>query len=262
MYFIPTYGNIIPYQDIDMKAFKNLTAVSLFLFFCCSLSSIQGNKPGNHIDMPEKIDNSSTKEFNCGNDLCEREQNGLREYHSRSDFMEHLRKILGESKQILIAVSKEWDDAEAVLNYYERLNGKMIRVSDDVPVELGRSGMGWGSGILDFYTENGPIKHEGDGRSPAGIFNMSYAFGYLPKDSLSWLKYPYKQLTDDIECVDDTSSRYYNTLVSTSTINKTWNSSEKMRSSGIHYKYGIFIEHNSNPPKSGCGSCIFIHVSS
>lgn len=219
-----------------MKLNNKLIGVQLFLFTLCLSFSIVGVVSAQH--SAGKIHNHSFQ----------------------SGVVKDVRKKLDESQQILIVVSKTWESATAALIYYERKNGKLIRVSGEIPVNLGESGLGWGSGIVDFIKGDGPLKHEGDGRSPAGIFRLSYVFGYLPQDSLSWLNYPYMQLTKDIECVDDTNSEYYNTVVNSSDVKKDWKSSEKMRSSGVYYKYGIFIEHNSNPPISGCGSCIFIHV--
>lgn len=184
----------------------------------------------------------------------------IRDNYFRVTFFSTLKKLLKNSKQFLIVTSKDWDSTKANLIYYEKKKGKLLKMSDNIPVNLGRSGLGWGKGIIDFNTSYGSLKHEGDDRAPAGIFKLSYSFGYLPIDSLSWLKYPYKQVTTKIECVDDTTSIYYNTLVNADNINKTWISSEIMQGGGIHYKYGIFVDHNSDPQIPGCGSCIFIHI--
>jgi len=184
----------------------------------------------------------------------------IRDHYFRITFFSTLKKLLKNSKQILIVTSKDWDSTKANLIYYEKKKGKLLKMSDNIHVNLGGSGLGWGNGLIDFNTSIGPIKHEGDRRAPAGIFRLSYAFGYLPIDSLSWLKYPYKQITTKIECVDDTTSIYYNTLVNANNINKTWTSSEIMQSDDMLYKFGIFVDHNSNPQIPGCGSCIFIHI--
>lgn len=186
--------------------------------------------------------------------------NKIRDDHFKITFPSSLKKLLKKSKQFIIVTSKDWNSTQANLIYYEEKNGELLKMSDTIAVNLGRSGLGWGSGLIDFNTSLGPIKHEGDGRSPAGIFKLSYAFGFLPIDSLNWLKYPYEQVTDKIECVDDTTSIYYNTLVDADSINRTWTSSEKMRKEEVAYKFGIFVNHNSNPIIQGCGSCIFIHI--
>ncbi len=184
----------------------------------------------------------------------------IRDNYFRVTFFPTLKKLLKNSKQFLIVISKDWDSTKANLIYYEKKKGKLLKMSDNIPVNLGSSGLGWGNGLINFNTYSGPIKHEGDCRAPAGIFKLSYAFGYLPIDSLSWLKYPYKQVTTKIECVDDTNSIYYNTLVNADNINKTWISSEIMQREDVLYKFGILVDHNSNPKIPGCGSCIFIHI--
>ncbi len=179
---------------------------------------------------------------------------------SQKNFHSSVKKLIKSSKQILIVASSSWKQNTAILSYYEKRKGKLIEVRGGIPVNLGRAGLGWGRGIIDFNMLEGPIKHEGDMRAPAGIFKLSSSFGYLPLDSLKWLNYPYSQSTVNSECVDDTSSEFYNTIVNTKTTAKTWKSSERMFSKGKHYKYGIIIGHNSNPPIPGCGSCIFFHV--
>ena len=187
-------------------------------------------------------------------------ENKIQDNGFSKSFTSMFKKILKNSKQILIVVTKDWNTAQGNLCYYEKEKDKWLKVSNDINVGLGYSGLGWGSGLIDFNKAAGPIKHEGDGKSPAGVFNLSYSFGYLPSDSLSCLKFPYKQVTTNIECVDDTTSKYYNTLVDVEKTSKTWKRSEIMKGKGNHYKYGIFVDHNSNPPIPGCGSCIFIHV--
>lgn len=184
----------------------------------------------------------------------------IRDRYFKVTFVSALKKLLKKSKQFLIVTSKDWDSTKANLIYYEKKKGKLQKMSHNISVNLGRTGLGWGNGLIDFNKFAGPIKHEGDGKSPAGIFKLSSAFGYLPIDSLCWLKYQYKQVTTKIECVDDTTSIYYNTLVNSEKITKTWNSSEIMQLKSSAYKFGIFVDHNSNPQIPGCGSCIFIHI--
>lgn len=208
--------------------------------------------------------NPKSDDFALSNPIPQPEQKILEDKTQDSGFRKSFnsifKKLLKNSEQILIVVTKDWNAAQGNLCYYEKKKDKWLKASNDINMGLGYSGLGWGSGLINFEKSVGPVKHEGDGRSPAGVFNLSYSFGYLPIDSLSWLKYPYKQVTTNIECVDDTTSKYYNTLVDVNKIPKTWKRSERMRGVGNHYKYGIIVEHNSNPPIPGCGSCIFIHV--
>jgi len=228
-------------METALKSFlKFILLIILLSQFNSSFMCAQTSLPETNLQKPEK------------------EQS--RYNYSPDDVNSSIKKVIEKSAQILIVTSKEWESPVAGMVYYERRNDKMIKMADTIQVNLGRSGLGWGDGLTEFNKSAGPVKREGDGRSPAGIFSLSYAFGYLPKDSLIWLDYPYEQVTAGTECVDDTASEYYNRILDADSIVKTWKSSEIMRGYGPYYKYGIFVDHNSNPPVPGCGSCIFIHV--
>ena len=68
-------------------------------------------------------------------------------------------------------------------------------------------------------------------------------------------------ITDDLECVDDSNSIYYNQLVHSNSIEKKdWNSSEKMKEIGFLYNLGLVIQHNCQPIKQNMGSAIFMHI--
>lgn len=169
-----------------------------------------------------------------------------------------IEKLLKKSGQIILVTSDSWEATTANLSYYDRSETQFKKVSSDIPVFLGKSGLGWGRGLIEFEKSDGPIKKEGDKRAPAGIFSLPYVFGLLPADSMKWLNYPYQQISKLNECVDDTTSDSYNKIVNTLETNKSWKSSENM--DDPDYKYGIVISHNSSPVEKGCGSCIFFHL--
>lgn len=108
-------------------------------------------------------------------------------------------------------------------------------------------------------------KREGDGKSPAGVFALSSAFGYAPQP-LRGSRMPYLNLTSSTECVDDVHSKYYNRIVDRSLVTPDWNSSEHMRDAGESYRWGIIVDHNrivagdNNPPEPAGGSCVFLHI--
>jgi D-alanyl-D-alanine dipeptidase len=106
----------------------------------------------------------------------------------------------------------------------------------------------------------GPRKREGDGRSPAGVFTVGQAFGFAPTDSMSWVRLPYMRLRQSTECVDDTSSMHYNTVLDRNAVRRVdWRSSERMREIPL-YRLGVIIDYNASPPTPPRGSCIFFHV--
>lgn len=164
------------------------------------------------------------------------------------------------SRQLILVTTRDWDAVGGTLRRFERKDSKSEwrQVGDAVPVVVGRGGLGWGAG-LNSETGEGPVKKEGDGKSPAGVFSLSNAFGFASAAEASWLKMPYMQLAPEIECVDDIHSRWYNTIMGRDGIVVDWKSSERMREvSG--YRWGVVVEHNSNPPVAGRGSCIFLHI--
>jgi len=168
---------------------------------------------------------------------------------------------LARSRQLILVTTRDWDAVEGTLRRFERKNEKAgwRSVGAAVPVVVGRGGMGWGAG-LNAQTGEGPLKKEGDGKAPAGVFRLGSAFGFAPAPEASWLKLPYTPLTPTVECVDDVGSRRYNLIVDRSAVPEPdWKSSERMRSVE-GYRWGVFVEHNSNPPVAGRGSCIFLHV--
>jgi len=169
---------------------------------------------------------------------------------------------LARARQVVVVTTRGWDDVPGTLRRFERKgkSGAWARVGADVPVAVGRNGLGWGVGLVETGGTEGPAKKEGDGRAPAGVFALGSAFGFAPFREAAWLRLPYVPLTDTVECVDDTASRHYNRIVDRLAVGDfDWNSSERMRSIE-GYRWGLFVRHNAAPPVAGRGSCIFLHI--
>jgi zinc D-Ala-D-Ala dipeptidase len=170
--------------------------------------------------------------------------------------------IPNDCEQIIVVITDSALSTKGELVYFERKNESSfwIRVSNKIPVVIGRTGLGWGKGLNDVDSSKLPIKKEGDGRSPAGVFKLGAAFGYTPPDEMKGVKISYLPITEMVECIDDIKSEYYNQIVNRSEIKDVdWQSSEKMFFADIWYEQGIVVEHNTNPVINGAGSCIFIH---
>jgi L,D-peptidoglycan transpeptidase YkuD (ErfK/YbiS/YcfS/YnhG family) len=165
--------------------------------------------------------------------------------------------------QVIVSITEGWDSVPAMLQRYERAAaGQPWRaVGQPVAANVGRAGLGWGTGLHASHPAGGPVKREGDGRAPAGVYRLSSAFGYAAPAEVPWIRLPYVQSDSSIECVDDLRSRYYNRRVDRDTIPQPdWTSHEEMRRPDELYEWGVWVDHNSAPPAPGGGSCIFLHV--
>jgi D-alanyl-D-alanine dipeptidase len=127
------------------------------------------------------------------------------------------------------------------------------------PIVVGKNGLAWGEGLHESELKTGTPKREGDGRSPAGLFDLGPAFGYGPKPAN--VKLGYLRADSLLVCVDDPASRYYNQLVRADTVpRRDWTSAERMRLSSDAYRYGIVVAYNFRKPVAGRGSCLFVHL--
>lgn len=180
-------------------------------------------------------------------------------------------QVFAHSAQMIVVVTPGWDAVEGRLERFERADPheSWRSVGEPIPIVVGGKGMGWGIGLIDagypgVRVESEPIKTEGDGKSPAGIFALGTAFGDAAQP-LPGIKLSYLVLTPSTECVDDVSSKNYNRIVDRSTVEPDWNSSEHMRDVGESYRWGIVIDHNATvpggtAPRPGGGSCVFLHI--
>jgi D-alanyl-D-alanine dipeptidase len=171
---------------------------------------------------------------------------------------------LSDSSQALVVRTKGWDAISGTAQKYEYRDGRWRRLGKPIKIAVGRTGLAWGIGLYDFGDQPGPIKKEGDGKAPAGIFRLTTLFS-ANESAWRYAHMPYISLTPATECVGDGNSASYNLIVDTSNPklapkSKDWNSSEHMLRRDDLYDFGVYVAHNANPPKPGAGSCIFIHV--
>lgn len=166
------------------------------------------------------------------------------------------RELLANAKQVVVVTTPGWNNVDGAMRRFEKVDGKWQAIGDKFPIVVGKSGLGWDGITEPLATPAQPVKKEGDGRSPAGVFRITELFGFEPSVDA---KLPYRPLTESIECVDDASSQFYNDVVDRKEIpNPDWNSSEKMRTIDV-YKLGAVVDYNS-PKVPGAGSCIFLHI--
>lgn len=160
------------------------------------------------------------------------------------------------SEQLVLIVSDDFNTTQAVLTRYEKQRNFFVQVGEKSLVNLGRNGLAWGIGEQGFVPKEGePVKREGDGRAPAGIFRLSKAFGYAPQLDT---KMPYIQADKELICVDDSASKNYNQILDKNKSDQP-KSFEWMRRDDDLYKIGLVVDHN-RAGKIGAGSCIFFHI--
>jgi L,D-peptidoglycan transpeptidase YkuD (ErfK/YbiS/YcfS/YnhG family) len=132
-------------------------------------------------------------------------------------------------------------------------------VGAPVPVNLGRGGLGWGRGLHGLALGPGPVKREGDGRAPAGLFRVGPGFAYAPEE-VGAARLEVLRADADLICVDGVESAHYNRIVRRSAVAKDWKSFEEMLRADGQYRLGAVVAHNADPVTPGAGSCIFLHI--
>jgi D-alanyl-D-alanine dipeptidase len=159
-------------------------------------------------------------------------------------------------RQLILSIGKHWDQCEARVCWFEKIDGQWVRQSEIYPATLGNNGLGWGIG--EHTPQNGIQKVEGDQKAPCGIFKIGVAFGLQPLVT----KLPFILVTNNVHAVDDPHSKYYNTIQNSKEVEGDWNSSEKMweKVYEVPYFYGFEVKHNYPVQSINSGSAIFFHV--
>jgi len=176
--------------------------------------------------------------------------------------MGYSQDVLQDHQQLLVVTSQDWNTLQARLQRYERTaeNGCWTPIGNRIPIVLGKTGLAWGIGLQPCPVNRTiPVKKEGDGKSPAGIFTIGPIFGFPQSSAMGHLRVEYLQIDEATEAVDDPSSVYYNCIVDNLKVPCDWNSSEKMAEISL-YELGFVVNHNYPNPQPGKGSAIFFHL--
>lgn len=162
-------------------------------------------------------------------------------------------------QQVITVITPHWDSLQAELTAWQWTDGQW-QVRQRHAAVVGQRGLGWGVGLEDYRDRPGPVKVEGDKKSPAGLFSLGTAFGYDAPADLPDLRLPYVDMTYETMCIEDTGSAFYNQIVQEDKVAADWNSRDRMQREDDLYKFGIFVNHNADPAEAGAGSCIFLHL--
>lgn len=166
-----------------------------------------------------------------------------------------------DARQLVLVTTSGWDATQGTLHTYTMTDAGWRAAAPANAVTIGRAGSAWGIGLHP--SQAGPIKKEGDGRSPAGVFHIGTAFGYAQSAKTAL---HYTAMSDSDYCIDVNGSPLYNRIVDSRVVGKAAieGSTEPMRRD-IHvngdqrYKIGFVIEHNATGT-AAAGSCIFAHL--
>lgn len=179
---------------------------------------------------------------------------------ARADVVRSVTPLDGVGQLVLVTTSG-WNATTATLSRWERddRTGQWRQLGAPEAAVVGRAGLAWANDSL-VGPDVAPVKREGDGRAPAGIFPLDTIFGFQAADVAPRFGLPYLALQPGSECVDDPASRHYNTIVDRSRVGAVdWASSERMREIS-QYRRGVTVGYNVTPPRAGRGSCIFLHI--
>jgi L,D-peptidoglycan transpeptidase YkuD (ErfK/YbiS/YcfS/YnhG family) len=165
------------------------------------------------------------------------------------------------ARELVTAVVDDWTATRAELRRYRRDGTAWKPVGEPWPGVIGSAGAAWGIGRHGTGAPSGrtgPVKREGDDKSPAGAFTLRGTYGYA-RSAPRGARLPYTPVDDAWKCVDDPASRHYDRIVDRRTVTADWRSAEDMRRADDLYAQVIDIDHNPGHT-AGSGSCIFFHA--
>lgn len=168
---------------------------------------------------------------------------------------------IAAAPQLVVAIVDDWAATRATLRLYARDGAGWRPVGAPWPAVIGASGAAWGDGLHGDGApagHAGPVKREGDRKSPAGAFALRGSYGYAPAPPAG-ARLPYAAVDARWECVDDPASRHYATIVARDRVAVDWRSAERMRRDDALYTWVVDVAANpAHVPLHG--SCIFFHV--
>lgn len=169
-----------------------------------------------------------------------------------------------DARQMIVVTTSGWNVDHGTLRTFAREGDGWREVRAAVPVTIGKNGAGWGLGLNAPQTDaGGPVKREGDNRSPAGVFRIGDSFGYAASVDSAM---PYLALNATEYCVDVSGAKHYNRIVDANVVgaDAVKGSTEPMRrdlhaNGDQRYRMGFVIEQNPRAVPQA-GSCIFAHL--
>lgn len=170
-------------------------------------------------------------------------------------------RIPDETSALIVVTTADWDATAATIARWRRTADGWVADGPSWPAVVGVSGLAWGRGVHGDGPPDGaagPVKREGDGRGPAGMFALGGAYGYAAAPPAG-TRLPYRAVTKTWRCVDDAASTRYGQVFDAKDVAVDWRSAEDLRRPDALYTWVIDVRHNPTATP-GAGSCIFLHV--
>lgn len=166
--------------------------------------------------------------------------------------------------QLIVGVALDANTTTVQLQRFSRKKGGRWKpVGEVFDGRLGANGLAWGRGLnpQEPMPAGLAAKHEGDRRSPAGVFALGTAFGYA-RDVTRRPSQPYVQVTPYDLFVEDPTSPAYNTHVRLDHLpSSEWERGQQMEQSDPSHALEVVINHNTQPSVvPGAGSAILFHI--
>ncbi len=169
-------------------------------------------------------------------------------------------RLLEHTPEVIVGVVADWTSTQATLRRYRRTGGGWTQLGEPWRAVVGKNGTAWGDGMHGEggAGREGPVKREGDGKSPAGVFEIGKSYGSATA-APAGSKLAYNAVDDAWKCVDDPASKHYNRVLDQKTTPVDWKSAEEMKRKDELYEWVVDVSHNAaRVPERG--SCIFLHV--
>ncbi len=171
-----------------------------------------------------------------------------------------------DCRQAIIGIADGWNNSHVTLSLVERnRSGQWQRVLGPIPGRLGRAGLVWGLGLHQ-NTRRATTKREGDGRSPAGIFDVGGLWTTNKTPVKHHRRIPEVKVgPNDLWVSDLNTPKLYNRHVRLNHPARTqWELREQMRQTDSPHSIKLLICHNTESvpgcPIVGAGSSIFFHI--
>jgi hypothetical protein len=161
-----------------------------------------------------------------------------------------------------LGLADDWTGSRIPLQLFEQHDGRGAAVSGPLPARGGRDGLAWGRGLHPLAAA-GPVKREGDWKTPCGVFAIGGAYGYATVGGVrKQAGLPYHQIVaGDLWVEDARSSRYNQFIALGRPAVSDWEQRQQMRLGDPAHSLKLFIAHNAPPAVSaGAGSAIFFHI--